>query len=257
MKAVITGASSGLGRDMAIILSEMGYDIVAIARREELLEDLKKQAKTNVITVCADVTKKEDIEKISAYLDDADVFINNAGFGVFGSFCESSLEDELRMLDTNVKAVHILTKLSAKKFKEKNKGHILNVASVAAFFPGPLFGAYYSTKAYVFRLTEALYEELKQEKSNVRVSVLCPGPVKTGFEQVAGVSFGSGDEPGRDLIISDSKKVSRYAIKMMFKGKLIIVPGLLMKIAVFARRILSEKMLCKFLYILQSKKFVK
>ena len=256
MKALITGATSGLGKDMAIILSEMGYDIVAVGRREELLYELKEKLQSNVEIVCADVTKSGDIEKISSYFDEADVFINNAGFGVFGSFCETSLEDEMRMLETNVKAVHILTKLAAQKFREKNTGHILNVASIAAFFPGPLFASYYSTKAYVFRLTESLYEELRREKSNVKISVLCPGPVRTGFEAVAGVSFGKGDEPGRDLIIADSKKVSRYAIKMMFKGKLIIVPGMLMKIAVFLRRIFSEKMLCKMLYILQSKKFV-
>ena len=257
MKALITGASSGLGRDMAIILSDMGYDIIAVARREELLLSLKSEIKTNVEIICADVTDDKDLEKIASYFDDVDIFINNAGFGVFGTFLETSLEAELKMLDTNVRAVHILTKMAARKFKEKNKGYIMNVASIAAFFPGPLFGAYYSTKSYVFRLTESLYEELRRDKSDVKISVLCPGPVRTGFEAAAGVSFGKGDEPGRNLIIANSQKVSQYAIKMMFKGKLIIVPGALMKIAVFLRRIFSEKFLCKMLYLLQSKKFVK
>ncbi len=256
MKALITGASSGLGWEMAKILSKMGYDIIAVARREEKLTELKKTLKTNVETICADVTKNEDIEKIIPYLDDADVFINNAGFGVFGDLCSSELTKELEMIDTNIKAVHILTKFAAQKFKEKNRGYIMNVASIAAFFPGPLFGAYYGSKSYVFRLTESLYEELRQTKSNVKISVLCPGPVRTEFEKVANVSFGRGDEFGRDLIIADKTKVSAYAIKMMFKGKLIIVPGMLMKIAVFLRRILSEKMLCRLMYLLQSKKFV-
>lgn len=256
MKALITGASSGLGWEMASILSEKGYDIIAVARREEKLIDLKNTLQTNVEVLCLDVTKTEDLEKIASYADDVDIFINNAGFGVFGDLCSSDLEKELLMIDTNVKAVHILTKLVAKKFKERNSGYIMNVASIAAFFPGPLFSAYYASKAYVFRLTQALREELKREKSNVVVSVLCPGPVKTEFEKVAKVSFGTGNEKGRNLIIADKRKVSEYAISQMLKGKHIIIPTTIMKIAVFVRRILSENMLCKMLYWLQSKKFV-
>lgn len=256
MKALITGASSGLGWEMANILSEKGYDIIAVARREERLKELKRRLKTDVEILCLDVTKQEDIEQIASRLDDVDIFINNAGFGVFGDLCSSDLNKELLMIDTNVKAVHILTKLVAKKFKEKDSGYIMNVASIAAFFPGPLFSAYYASKAYVFRLTQSLYEKLRREKSNVKISVLCPGPVKTEFEKVAKVSFGRGDEKGRNIIIADKRKVSEYAIDKMLKGKHIIIPGFLMKLAVFFRRILSEKMLCKILYTLQSKKFV-
>lgn len=256
MKALITGASSGLGREMATILSKKGYDIVAVARRRDKLEQLKDTLTTNVEILCLDVTCNEDLIQIEERLDDMDIFINNAGFGVFGELCSSDLEQELKMIDTNVRAVHILTKLAAKKFRERNSGYIMNVASIAAFFPGPLFSAYYASKSYVFRLTQSLYEELRREKSNVKISVLCPGPVKTEFEKVANVSFGNGKEKGRSLIIADKTKVSEYAIKMMLKGKFIIVPCTLMKIAVFFRRILSEKMLCRMLYFLQSKKFV-
>ncbi len=256
MKALITGASSGIGREMAKVLSGKGYDIIAVARRQDKLEELKNQLKTNVETFCFDVTRQEDVMQIASLLEDTDIFINNAGFGVFGDFCSSDMEQELKMIDTNVKALHILTKLAAKKYKEKNSGYIMNVASIAAFFPGPLFSAYYATKAYVFRLTQALYEELRREKSNVKISVLCPGPVKTEFEKVAKVSFGSGNEKGRNLIIADKRWVSEYAVNKMLKGKFIIIPGMLMKIAVFFRRILPEKTLCKILYLLQSKKFV-
>lgn len=256
MKALITGASSGLGRDMAIALSKRGYDIIAVARRQDRLETLKAELDTNVELLCLDVTRAEGIEQIAARLDEVDVFINNAGFGVFGDLCSSDLNAELQMIETNVKAVHILTKLAAQNFKARNHGHILNVASIAAFFPGPLFSAYYGSKAYVFRLTQALHEELRREKSAVRVSVLCPGPVKTEFEQVAKVSFGRGDEPGRGLIIADSRKVAEYAIRQMLRGKLIIIPGALMKLAVFFRRVLPERTLCKLLYVLQSKKFI-
>ena len=256
MKALITGASSGLGWEMAEILSKKGYDIIAVARRKEKLEELKNKLETSVEPLCLDVTKTDDVEKIVSRLDDVDVFINNAGFGVFGDLCSSDLEQELNMIDTNVKAVHILTKHAAKKFRERNRGYIMNVASIAAFFPGPLFSAYYASKAYVFRLTQALNEELRQEKSGVKVCVLCPGPVSTEFEQVAKVSFGNGNEPGRSLIIADKRKVCEYAIDKMFKGKHIIIPSTSMRIAVFFRRILSEKTLCKILYLLQSKKFV-
>ena len=256
MKALITGASSGLGREMARILSRKGYDILAVARRKERLEELKAELKTDVEILCLDVTRAEDVAQIAQRLDEVDVFINNAGFGVFGDLCSSDLDAELAMIDTNVKAVHILTKLAAQTFKARNHGYIMNVASIAAFFPGPLFSAYYGCKAYVFRLTQSLCEELRQDKSAVRVSVLCPGPVKTEFEQVAKVSFGRGDEPGRDWIIADSRKVAEYAIKKMFRGKRIIVPGTLMKLAVFFRRIMSENLQCKVLYLLQSKKFV-
>lgn len=256
MKALITGASSGLGFEMANELSQKGYDIIAVARRKDKLEELKRTLKTDVEIMCLDVTDPEGIKQIESRLDEIDVFINNAGFGVFGKLCSSDLDKELKMIDTNVRAVHILTKLAAKKFKERNSGYIMNVASIAAFFPGPLFSAYYGSKAYVLRLTQALYEELRREKSNVKVSVLCPGPVKTEFEEVAKVSFGNGKEKGRNFILADKKEVSGYAIEKMLKGKHIIIPGTLMKFAVFSRRILSEKMLCKVLYLLQSKKFV-
>lgn len=254
MKALITGASSGLGWEMANVLSEKGYDIIAVARREERLIELKNTLKTNVEVMCLDVTKNEDILKIADRFDDVDIFINNAGFGVFGEFSVTDLDGEMKMIDTNVKAVHALTKLAVRKFREKNSGHIMNVSSLASFFPGPLFAGYYASKSYVLRLTESIYEELRQEKSQVKISVLCPGPVKTEFEAVAKVSFGKGNETGRNLIIADKSKVASYAVDQMLKGKLFIVPGNIMKAAIFFRRIFSEKMLCKTLYFIQSKK---
>ena len=255
MKALITGASSGLGREMAKILSEKGYDIIAVARRRERLEDLKNELKTNVEIVVCDVSEVLECIELSKYANEVDVFINNAGFGVFGDFCSSDLDTELKMLDTNVRAVHILTKLFAKEFKKKNSGYILNVASLAAFFPGPLFGAYYASKSYVLRITEALAEELRREKSKVKISVLCPGPVHTEFSDVAKVSFGNGTEKLGKYLILKSDDVAKYAITKMFLGKQVIIPGAVMKIAVFMRHFLSDKMLSKVVYMIQSKKF--
>ena len=256
MKAIITGASSGIGRDMARILSGMGYDIIAVARREERLLDLKKELKTNVEILCCDVTDVQQCKGLAKKAAEAEIFINNAGFGVFGELCDTELDDELRMLETNIRAVHILTKLVAKIFRERNSGYILNVASLAAFFPGPLFGAYYASKAYVLRISQALSEELRREGSNVKISVLCPGPVHTEFGDVAGVSFGLGTEKGGRFIIKNCRYVAEYAIKKMFAGKSVIIPGGLMKIAVFLRRILPDKMLARAVCMIQREKCI-
>lgn len=256
MKALITGASSGLGRDMARILSHRGYDIIAVARRKDRLEDLKSELETDVEVLCCDVSDIEECKSLAMRAAEVDVFINNAGFGVFGEFTENDLDTELLMLDTNVRAVHILLKEFARKFKERGSGYILNVASLAAFFPGPLFGAYYASKAYVLRLSQALAEELRMDKSDVKISVLCPGPVSTEFENVAKVNFGSGDEGVAGLIVLKSRDVAEYAIKKMFAGKQVIIPGAIMKVAISLRRILPDKLLAKAVYMIQSKKMV-
>ena len=130
------------------------------------------------------------------------------------------------------------------------------MASLAAFFPGPLFSGYYASKAYVLRLSQGIAEELGKEKSKVKISVLCSGPVHTGFEEASGVSFGSGTEKMKGMIL-ESRPVAVYAIKKMLSGKEVIVPGFLMKAGVFMRRVLSDKMLAKALYFVQSKKMVK
>lgn len=164
MKALITGASSGIGRDMARVLSDMGYDLILVARRKDKLEKLKKQLSTDVKIICLDVSSTYNCTKLYNKVkdEDIDILINNAGFGKFGEFNDIKLDDELDMIDVNIKAVHILTKLFLNDFVARNKGYILNVASSAAFQPGPLMATYYSTKAYVLHLTEAIYEELRK-----------------------------------------------------------------------------------------------
>ncbi len=256
MKALITGASSGIGWDMAHILAEKGYDIIAVARRQERLLKLQAELKTKVEVLCLDVTNPKRCKEVAQKAEEVDVFINNAGFGAFGEFCDNDLEEELLMLDTNVRAVHILTKLVAQTFVKRNYGYILNVASLAAFFPGPLFGAYYATKSYVLRLSQALSEELRRKKSKVSISVLCPGPVHTEFGKVAKVNFGNGTEKMGNLVVLNSRDVAEYAIQKMFAKKQVIVPGFVMKIAIQLRRIFSDKMLAKMVYFIQSKKCV-
>lgn len=248
MKALITGASSGIGYEMAHYLSELGYDLILVARDKEKLQEMQQDLKVNVKIIVADLSIENKLKEVYVLCknENIDVLINNAGFGMCGYFTETDLNRELEMINTNIRAVHILTKLFLKDMKKRNSGYILNVASSAAFEPGPLMATYYSTKAYVLRLTTSLYEELRREKSKVVVSCLCPGPVDTNFNRVAGVTF--------SIKPLTSKYVSRYAIKKMFKKKLIIIPGLKMKVAVFFTRFVPTKVLARITYRIQSKK---
>lgn len=221
MKALITGASSGIGRDMARYLAKLGYDLVIVARRKDLLEQLKKELPTNVKVECVDLANSENCKQLFEANREVDILVNNAGFGDFGKFEETDLEKELAMIDTNIKSLHILTKLYLSEMKKKNSGHILNVASIAGFMSGPLMATYYATKNYVVSLSKAVNKELKKDGSKVTVSVLCPGPVRTNFDNVAHVKF--------NLKGLSSEYVARYAIDQMLKNKKMIIPGKMMK----------------------------
>ena len=248
MKVLITGASSGMGADMAKILVSEGHEVILVARRKSRLDKLVKELGDNVKIFVMDLSSTYNCMELYRMIkkEKIDVLINNAGFGLFGEFNESSIDKELDMIDLNIKGVHTLTKLFLKDFKKRDSGYILNVASSAGFLPGPLMATYYSTKAYVLHLTEAIYEELRKDGSNVGISVLCPGPVDTEFNKVANVSFG--------LKGLKSYDVAKYALNKMFKKKLIIIPGLKMKLAIFFTRFLPRKTLLKIAYNFQSKK---
>ncbi|KAF5059268.1 short chain dehydrogenase [anaerobic digester metagenome] len=248
MKALVTGTSGGIGRDIALVLSRMGYDLILVSRDGEKLARVKKHLKTHVQIISADLSVEEECfalyEQVKA--QNIDILVNNAGFGAFGHFWEVPLERELNMLDLNVRAVHILTKLFLEDFRKRDSGYILNVASAAGFMPGPLMATYYATKNYVLRLTEAIYEELRQDGSQVHISALCPGPVDTGFNQRAEVSF--------SLSGLRSLDVAKYAIEKMLANKVVIIPGITMKLAQFGRKFLGEKAQLKAAYYFQHKK---
>lgn len=249
MKAVVTGASSGLGRDMARVLSELGYDLIITARREDRLLSLKNELKTNARIIPADLSSREGclefFDKIKG--EDFDFAVNNAGFGLFGEFCGSDLSSELDMIDVNVIAVHILTKKFAKYFNNRGGGHILNVASSAGLMPGgPLMAAYYATKSYVVSLSLGIFEELRRQNSKTKISVLCPGPVDTEFNAVAGVSFAL-----RGL---DSFKTAKYAVSKALRGKTLIIPGLIMKAGYFLNRLAPKKIALRIAYKIQKQK---
>lgn len=248
MKALITGASSGIGRDIARILSSRGYDLILVARRKDKLERLKNELKTEVTIISMDVSSTFNCTKLynKVKKEDIDILVNNAGFGLFGEFVSTDLDRELDMIDVNIKAVHTLTKLFLNDFVKKDKGYILNVASSAAFLPGPLMSTYYSTKAYVLRLTSSIAEELRRKNSNVYIGALCPGPVNTEFNNVAGVKFA--------IKSLESYDVAEYAIKKMFKRKKIIIPGISVKIGTFLTRFIPYELQSRISYNIQKKK---
>ncbi|MDD2518286.1 MAG: SDR family oxidoreductase [Bacilli bacterium] len=248
MKALITGASSGIGADMARVLYDKGYELILVARDKKNLEAIKKELGDNVKIISMDISSTFNCMKLYNRVkkEKIDILINNAGFGVFGDFSETNLDRELDMIDLNIKAVHTLTKMFLKDFKERDSGYILNVASTAAFLSGPLMATYYATKGYVLKLTEAIYEELRHEGSNVYIGALCPGPVNTNFNNVAGVQF--------SVKAMESKVVAEYAINKMMKRKLIIIPGFFIKLGVFMTRILPRKLLLKINYKIQKEK---
>ena len=248
MKALITGASSGIGREMAKYLASLGHELILVGRNKERLEELQNELKVDSQIVIVDLSEIKKVKELYVIMknEQIDILINNAGFGDFGKFYETDINKELEMINTNVTAVHLLTKLFLRDMKKRDSGYILNVASIAAFGPGPLMATYYATKAYVNNLTEAIYEELRREKSNVHVSSLCPGPTDSEFFNRAGVTFA--------VKPMECKDVARYGIDKMFKGKVVIVPGFINKCSIFFRRFASRGLARRVTYKIQKAK---
>lgn len=248
MKALVTGASSGIGYEISKYLAKRGYDIIAVARNRQALENLRKEIETNVQIACMDLSVVDNCVKLYENFKDEniDVLINNAGFGMYGNFDILDINKEIEMINVNILACDILTKLFLKDMKKKNAGYILNVGSIAGFMPGPLMSSYYASKSYVVKLTQAIRKELKKNKSGVSISVLCPGPVNTNFNNTAGVKFAV-----RPL---SSEYVAKYAVDMLFKKKLVIVPGFTIKLARFFSKFTPDNILAEITYYIQTKK---
>jgi len=248
MLALITGASSGMGRDMARVLAHQGYDLIVVARRKERLKQLAEELEVKVTIICMDLSVEENCFQLYQKVKNKniDLLINNAGFGLFGEFHETDLDTELKMIDLNIKSYHILTKLFLQDFMKKDKGTILNVCSSAGFMAGPRLSTYYATKNYVTKLTMAINEELRRRKSNVHISALCPGPVATEFNQVAHGNF--------SIREANSYDVAEYAIRKLFQHKMIIVPTFLMKLTLFFNRFAPHRLSLMIAYHIQARK---
>ncbi len=251
--AVITGASSGIGKHFAAVCASQGYDLILIARRKEALEEIGKVLSerhgTEYKVLVADLSDMEEVKKTYEEIKsfDIDIFFNNAGLGDAGRFTETDLQKELFMIDVNIKALHAFTKYMLSYFKDRGEGYLLNVGSSAGLLPaGPFMATYYASKSYVVSLSRALAEELKQEGSRVYVGVLCPGPVNTEFNDVANVEFAL---PG--ISASDCAKAAYRGMK---KRQTVIVPTATMKLARLGSRLLPEPLTVKITAHQQKKK---
>ena len=251
MKALVTGASSGIGKEIAYYLASLGIDLIIVARNKVDLEKIKKDVNVNVKIITMDLIIRDNVFKLYDMVksDDIDILINNAGFGLFGTFDETDLSRELEMIDLNVTTYHILTKLFLIDFLKKETGYILNVCSSAGFMAGPRLSTYYATKNYITKLTLAINEELRQKKSNVSISALCPGPVNTNFNKVAHGEFAINE--------ISPKYVAKLGIDKMFKKKMLIVPTLKMKLTLFFSRFAPLRLQLIIAYHIQGKKLGK
>ncbi len=249
--AVITGASSGIGKEFAKILANKNYNLILVARREKQLIDLKKTFHTDCEIIICDLSNEYECYSLCQKLKNKkiDIFINNAGFGDCGHFINTQLNKDINMINVNIKALHILTKFMIQHMQKENHGYLLNVASVAGLLPaGPYMATYYATKSYVTSLTCAIAKELKDNKSDVYIGCLCPGPVQTEFNAKANVYF-----PLKGITAS---YCAQYALKKMFQRKIIIIPTLKMKlITTFGHLIPTH--LCVFLTSYQQKRKLK
>jgi uncharacterized protein len=254
--ALITGASGGIGRQLAYHFAEDGYSLVLVARSKENLEELKKELENNysisVLISIKDLSKQEEALKLYDEIKQQRItvqfLVNNAGFGLYGTFIETSWAEEADMIDLNIKTLTYLTKLFLPEMVERNEGRILNIASVASFLPGPLMAVYYATKAYVLSFTEALENELKD--TNITISALCPGPTKTGFSDRANLSSSKLFESGA-LHVED---VAKVGYEQFMRGKTIIIPGAKFKVATMLPRFFPRKLITKVVRSMQEVK---
>lgn len=246
---LITGASSGIGTEFARAFSKKGCKLILVARRADRLHALAAELGTPCEVLPADLSEEKEVLRIAELTKDqkVDILINCAGFGLLGAETAVDLAEELNMIDVNIRAVHILTKIFLEQMIARNSGAILNVASSAGLLPaGPYLNTYYATKAYVASFTQGLAAELEDMRRNIYVAALCPGPVNTEFTAVArGSQWDNG--------ISAEKCVS-YAMKQMEKGKRVIVPGFTVRAGLFFSRFLSKKAIARFVGRFQKKK---
>ena len=245
----ITGASSGIGQEFARRYAKLGCRLILTARRTDRLEALAAKLGTPCRILPADLAKEEDCQRLFKELEGEtiDIFINNAGFGVCGSFLETSTEAELSMAKVNVLAMHQLCKFAVQKMQAQGFGTVLNVASSAGLLPGgPYMAGYYATKAYVVSLTRGIAEELREQHSPVYVCALCPGPVDTEFNDRAGVVFAlKGITP--EFCVQE-------AMHGMMHRRTIIVPSAFMRACTTAQKLLPASLLMPIVARQQKKK---
>jgi uncharacterized protein len=251
--ALITGASSGIGLDLAHLFAADGHDVVLVARSEGKLRELARELETKhnikAQVIVADLAKPDAPQQIFVVAPAVDILVNNAGYGLSGKFAETDLRTELDMIQVNIAALTHLTKLFLPPMLQRGRGRILNVASTASFQPGPLMAVYYATKAYVLSFSDAIGEELRG--TGVTVTALCPGPTATGFQKTA--------ELGSEALLKimrpvSSMDVARAGYRALMRGKRVVVPGMKNKIGVQSIRITPRALATKVVRALQERR---
>ncbi|MDP8908086.1 MAG: SDR family oxidoreductase [Chloroflexota bacterium] len=223
--ALVTGASSGIGLELARLLAADGMRLVLVARDAAKLDSVAQELGTAgwpALTIAQDLAAPNGVDRVMAHLDgiDVDVLVNNAGYAIYGAFAETALEAELAMLQVNVMALTALTKRLLPGMVARGRGRILNLGSTAAFLPGPLMTAYHASKAYVLSFSEGLAEELRG--TGVTVTVLCPGPTRTGFQQRAAMEE---SRLIKAVSLQSAADVARAGYEGMMAGKTVVVPS--------------------------------
>lgn len=241
MIVLITGGTSGIGKELAINYGLLGYDLILVSRKENDLDEIKSKVKTKVDFISLDLSIEEDVYLLLEQTKniDIDIFINNAGFGDIGYITKTSTKKQSNMVKLNCLSSFILGKEFIKRFILKDKGRVLFVSSAASFGVCAYMAEYYATKAFVTSLAHGYYRELKNMKSHVKVHVLCPGPVKTRFEKASGAKF--------TIRSLSATVVAKYTIKCMKKNKFEIVPGFTIKLGHFFSHFVPKKMISKLL----------
>lgn len=255
--ALITGATGGLGKAFAAVFAKNGYELILIGRDEKRLEEARALTEglgAKAQTIAADLAAKEEPDRIFAWTREkgiaVDVLVNNAGFGDFGLFFECDPKKQREMIEVNIAALVRLTRLFLPGMIERGGGRVLNLASTAAFQPGPLMACYYATKAFVLSFSEAIALELAG--TGVFVTALCPGPTSTGFERQAGLA-------GRSMLFSSLKParaeaVAEYGFRCLMKGKRVAVHGARNRLMAFFAKIMPRTLVAKTVFHIQRRK---
>ncbi len=253
---VVTGASSGIGKEFAKRFAKRNFDLLLVSSNEEKLlkakEEISKECGGNILALALDLSLKEVPNSLFDYVNnnqlDVACLVNNAGFGDFGQFLDGDLEKYQRMIDLNDRALMSLSFLFGNYFKEKGYGHIVNIASIAGFMPGPCMNVYYASKAFVLNFSLALKDELK--KYNVKVTTICPGPIDTNFWNRANVEMTSFK---KKFFTRSVMQIVDSGIKQIDEGGGLLVDGFFNKAAAFSTRFVSKQTLTKIVRVVNQR----
>lgn len=253
---LITGVSGGIGKELADRFARDGHEMVLVSRNEAKLMELAESYRSTygvVVTVIAkDIASPGVPEEIFKELHEKgihiDYLVNNAGFGLYGKFLETDINQEANMIDVNIKALTAMTKLFLPGMVERNRGGVMNVSSMVGFFPGPLMSVYHATKSYVLSFTEALANEVSNTNVNVNVTALCPGLTSTGFVDRSGMQASNLVRSGT---IMEAGRVADIGYRGFMNGKTLIIPGRRNRLVAFLPRLLSRQRVTQMMRTMQ------